>query len=153
MQAFYEAVNGFEVVVNRYHGKVREALDAHRKTFCEDFVIEFLPRWKAAPPDYMRNMTDEDSLRDELKVRANKFFSEMLKFDPPLVRLVEKDISPKNVEDPQFINRLRSIMEKRPVPNNIYKFAVCHGRSCTRATGETSLSALDEQAQESLRQG
>ena len=43
-QSFDEAVKAFTTVVERYHEKVREALDAHRKTFRENFVAEFLPR-------------------------------------------------------------------------------------------------------------
>ena len=121
-QAFDDAVKAFTTVVERYHERVREALDAHRKTFCDNFVAEFLPRWKEAPPDYMTrwgNRADTDSLRDELENRANEVFSEMLKFDPPSVRLVEKNISPKNVEDPRFIDRLKTIMERRRVPKDI----------------------------------
>lgn len=43
----------------------------------------------------------------------------MLKFDTPSVRLVEKNISPRNVEDPRFIDRLKTVMEKRRVPKEI----------------------------------
>lgn len=121
-QAFDDAVKEFTTVVERYHEKVREALDAHRKTFRDNFVAEFLPRWKAAPPDYMTrwgNRSDDDSLREELENRANEVFSEMLNFDSPSVRLVEKNISPKNVEDPRFIDRLKTIMERRRVPKDI----------------------------------
>lgn len=106
----------------RYRKKVREALDAHRKTFRDNFVAEFLPRWKAAPPDYMTrwgNRSDDDSLREGLENRPNEVFSEMLNFDPPSVRLVEKNISPKNDEDPQFIDRLKTIMERRRVLKDI----------------------------------
>lgn len=121
-RAFDEAVKAFTAIVERYHEKVREALDAHRKTFRENFVAEFLPKWKAAPPAYMTrwgNRADEDSLREELGNRANEVFSEMLNFDPPSVRLVEKNISPKNVEDPRFLDRLKTIMERRRVPKDI----------------------------------
>lgn len=121
-QAFDEAVNAFTIVVESYHDKAREALSAHRKTFRDNFVAEFLPRWKAAPPDYMTrwgNRADENSLREELENRANEVFSEMLNFDPPSVRLVEKNISPRNVEDPQFIDRLKTSMERRRVPKDI----------------------------------
>jgi len=80
---------------------------------------EFLPRWKAAPPAYMTrwwNSPAEDNLRAELGNRADEVFSEMLNFDPPSVRLVEKNISPKNVEDLRFIDRLKAAMERRRVP-------------------------------------
>ena len=121
-KSFDNAVRAFTTVVERYHESVREALNEHRKIFRENFVAEFLPRWKAAPPAYMTrwgNKVDENSLRYELDNRANEVFSEMLNFDPPSVRLVEKNISPKNVEDPRFIDRLKTIMERRRVPKEI----------------------------------
>jgi hypothetical protein len=121
-QAFDDAVKAFTTVVERYHAKVREALNKQRSTFRENFVAEFLPRWKAAPPAYMTrwgNSPGEDNLRAELGNRADEVFSEMLNFDPPSVRLVEKNISPKNVEDPRFIDRLKTIMERRRVPKEI----------------------------------
>ena len=43
---FDAAVQKLKKVVERYHEKVREALDAHRESFQENFVAEFLPRWK-----------------------------------------------------------------------------------------------------------
>ena len=65
------------------------------------------------------NKSDEDSLRTELGRRAKEVFSEMLKFDSPSLRLVEKNISPKDVEDPKFIGQLQSMMERRHVPKEI----------------------------------
>lgn len=121
-QAFDDAVKAFTTVVERYHSKVRDALDTHRKVFCGNFVAEFLPRWKASPPAYMTRWgtrADDASLRAELENRANEVFSEMLNFHPPSVRLIEKNISPKNVEDPRFIDRLKAIMERRRVPREI----------------------------------
>jgi hypothetical protein len=65
------------------------------------------------------NQPDEDSLKLELANRANEVFETMLAFEPPSVRLVEKNVSPSNVEDPRFLSRLRSIMERRRVPKGI----------------------------------
>ena len=119
---FDAAVKKFRKVVERYHEKVREALDAHRDTFRDNFVAEFLPRWKEDTPDYMTrwgNRSNDDRLRTELKNRADEVFEKMLEFEPPSIRLVEKNISPKNVEDPRFLNRLKTIMERRRVPKDI----------------------------------
>lgn len=119
---FDAAIQKFKQVVERYHEKVREALDAHRDNFRENFVVEFLPRWKEDPPEYMTrwgNRSDDDSLRIELKDRADEVFTKMLEFEPPSIRLVEKNISPKNVEDPRFLDRLKTIMERRRVPKDI----------------------------------
>lgn len=119
---FDAAVQAFLTVVGRYHDKVRAALDSHRAAFQQSFVAEFLPRWTEAPPDYMTrwgNEPDEDSLKLELANRANEVFETMLAFEPPSVRLVEKNVSPSNVEDPRFLSRLRSIMERHRVPKAI----------------------------------
>lgn len=119
---FDAAVQTFLTVVERYHDKVRSALDSHRAAFRESFVAEFLPRWRETPPDYMTrwgNRPDDDRLRVELESRANEVFETMLAFEPPSVRLVEKNVSPSNVEDPRFLSRLRMIMERRRVPEAI----------------------------------
>lgn len=119
---FDAAVNSFLKVVKQYHEKVRAALDDHRASFRDSFVAEFLPRWKEAPPDYMTrwgNRPDEAGLRAELAIRADEVFETMLSFQPPSVRLVEKNVSPTNVEDPRFLSRLRTIMERRRVPKSI----------------------------------
>lgn len=119
---FDAAVKSFLKVVEQYHEKVRAALDDHRASFRDSFVAEFLPRWKEAPPDYMTrwgNRPDEAGLRAELAIRADEVFGNMLSFQPPSVRLVEKNVSPTNVEDPRFLTRLRTIMERRRVPKGI----------------------------------
>jgi len=116
---FDNAVQKFMKVVERYHEKVHEALYTHRDKFIESFVGEFLPRWKEAPPLYMTrwgHRSDEASLTAELTKRAIEVFEGMLEFEPPSIRLVEKNISPKNVEDPKFLDRLKTIMERRRVP-------------------------------------
>jgi hypothetical protein len=119
---FDAAVKTFLTVVERYHEKVRAALDAHRAAFRGSFIAEFLPKWKETPPDYMTrwgNRPDDDNLRAELENRANEVFETMLAFEPPSVRLVEKNVSPTNVEDPRFLSRLQIIMERRRVPKSI----------------------------------
>lgn len=119
---FDAAVKSFLKVVEQYHEKVRAALDDHRASFRDSFVAEFLPRWKEAPPDYMTrwgNRPDEAGLRAELAIRADEVFESMPSFQPPSVRLVEKNVSPTNVEDPRFLTRLRTIMERRRVPKGI----------------------------------
>ncbi len=80
------------------------------------------------------NRPDEDSLKAELENRANEVFEAMLAFDPPTVRLVEKNVSPSNVEDPRFLSRLRTIMERRRVPKSIIDslFASGDARARTR---------------------
>jgi hypothetical protein len=78
--------------------------------------------WRARPPDYMtrwgRN-ADVESLTAELRNRAGEVFDKMVAFDPPTVRLVEKNISPRNVADPAFLGPLRRIMERQRVPKDI----------------------------------
>ncbi len=119
---FVAAAREFATVIERYHEKVRESLYEHRENFVETFISEFLPRWQEEPPKYMLrwgNQSDVESLRTELKIRAEEVFQTMMQFDPPSIRLVEKNISPKNVADPQFLERLKTIMERRRVPKKI----------------------------------
>jgi hypothetical protein len=119
---FDAAVKSFLIVMERYHLKVREALDNHRTAFCENFVAEFLPRWKDSPPEYMTRWgtrPDESALKEELERRANEVFENMLSFEPPSFRLIEKNVSPANVDDPEFLNKLLSIMQRRRVPKHI----------------------------------
>lgn len=119
---FDAAVKSFMIVVERYHLKVRDALEAHRAVFCENFVAEFLPRWKDSPPEYMTrwgNRPEEGALKEELERRADEVFENMLAFEPPSFRLIEKNVSPANVEDPEFLNRLLTIMQRRRVPKHI----------------------------------
>lgn len=121
-EKFDAAVQEFTVVVQDYHKAIRAALAAHQATFRGNFVAEFLPRWTASPPTYMSQWgrtPDEQSLKAELEVRADEVFENMMDFAPPSVRLVEKAVSPRNVEDPDFLEPLRRIMEKRRVPKNI----------------------------------
>ena len=122
MPAFTREVNSFKDVVERYHEKLREALVKQEADFCKTFAEEFFPRWKESPPDYItrwRNITDDASLRVELEIRAKEVFNEMLDFAPPTVRLVEKNISPKNVEDEKFLKPLKQTMIKRRVRREI----------------------------------
>jgi hypothetical protein len=122
MPAFTRAVNCFKDVVERYHEKLREALAKQKDDFCKAFSEEFFPKWKDSPPDYMErwgNGTDDASLQTELEARAEEVFNEMLNFAPPTVRLVEKNISPKNVEDEKFLEPLKQTMIKRRVRSEI----------------------------------
>lgn len=122
MPAFTNEVNSFKAVVERYHEKLREALAKHRDDFCKTFSEEFFPKWKESPPEYIVRWgdgTDDESLRNELKIRAEEVFDAMMNFAPPTVRLVEKSISPKNVEDEKFLKPLRETMIKRRVRREI----------------------------------
>jgi hypothetical protein len=116
---FEKAIEAFRTVVERYREQVKKALSDKRKEFEENFIAEFLPRWRDQPPDYMSRWgrkPDEKGLEEELRNRAAEVFEDMVTFDPPVVRLVEKNVSPRNVEDPAFLEPLRQIMERRRVP-------------------------------------
>ncbi|WP_281981364.1 hypothetical protein [Thalassorhabdomicrobium marinisediminis] len=129
-EKFDAAVEEFTAIVSAYHTSIRKALDGPRETFRDNFVSEFLPRWMASPPPYMSHWgrtPDERSLREELKLRADEVFEKMLDFAPPSVRLVEKNVSPNNVEDPKFLEPLRRIMEKRRVPQEIIESLFASG--------------------------
>ncbi len=65
----------------------------------------------------------------------------MLNFAPPAVRLVEKNISPKNVEDPLFLDTLRKNLERRSVPKKIIDSLFSAGKA---APEQKSLPSLDK---------
>jgi hypothetical protein len=119
---FEKATETFREVVERYQTQVKKALTEKRKLFEDSFVAEFLARWCEQPPDYMTRWgrtADQQSLEAELRRRAGQVFDDMVDFDPPTVRRVEKNISPRNVADPDFLEPLRQIMEKRRVPQAV----------------------------------
>ncbi|UWQ20125.1 hypothetical protein [Jannaschia sp. W003] len=127
---FEAAVEDFSNIVASYHKAVRKALKRYRDDFCESFVAEFLPRWEASPPDYIdrwRRASVDIDLPEELVRRANEVFEEMVSFAPPAVRLIEKNVSPKNVEDRRFLEPLRQIMEKRRVSREIIETLFASG--------------------------
>ncbi|MCR9111156.1 hypothetical protein [Marivita sp. XM-24bin2] len=122
MPAFTDEVNSFKAVVERYHEKLRDVLAKQKDDFCKTFSEEFFPKWKDSPPEYIVRWgdgTDDTSLKAELKIRAGEVFEEMLNFAPPTVRLVEKNISPRNVEDEKFLEPLKQTMIKRRVRREI----------------------------------
>jgi len=124
------SVDKFTRIIADYHTAVSAALEGQREAFAKNFVLEFLPRWIASPPEYMTTYgrtSDKPSLEAELKLRADEVFKEMMNFAPPSVRLVEKNVSPRNVEDEKFLEPLRRIMEKRRVPKDIIKSLFASG--------------------------
>jgi hypothetical protein len=127
---FDAAVHKFKKVVEEYQSKVRAAISKDRNGFEQQFVDEFAARWIADPPSYLTRwgrIPDRETILDELRQRAGEVFEDMIDFKPPAVRLVEKNISPRNVEDPAFLGPLREIMMKRRVPKETIEtlFASC----------------------------
>ena len=120
---FERAVTNFSEIVEHYQSGIREKLLAKKETFVSQLVSEFLPRWKTSPPDYLTRWgnTSPENLKAELTASAQRVFDRMLDFEPPRVHLVEKNVSPNNVADPNFLKPLRMIMERRRVPQDIIK--------------------------------
>lgn len=122
MKEFKNEIEKFRNTLVTYHSELKKLLEEREKEFCSNFVEEFLPKWREAPPEYMTrrgNKTDDASLSDELNNRAKEVFNEMLVFSPPSLRIVEKNISPTNVEDERFLKALKNSMLKQRVKPEI----------------------------------
>lgn len=123
-QKFDAEVDAFKTVVQRFHSEVAGQIESMREAFVQRFVDEFLDRWLEQPPEYMDSYGHDKThagIEAELRRRAEQIFEDILKFERPTVRVVEKNISPKNVEDPLFAQKLMDLMTKRHVPDHIIR--------------------------------
>ena len=85
-------------------------------------VAEFAPRWAQNPPKYFirwRKELTPETIEHELAELAKSLFDKAVQFDEPVVKTLQKNVSPENVQDPAFLNALQAIMRKRRVPPDI----------------------------------
>lgn len=121
-EIFDKEIKELEKIVKKYHKVINFKLKTRKDSFVNLILDEFTDIWLANPPERFKlwNIThDKDNVEKELKKLAEKMFSSMLHFEPPEIRVVEKWISPKNVKDERFINRLRELMEENDAPEDI----------------------------------
>lgn len=118
---FTKEITQLKEYLEKYQEMVLKKISARQDEFCEEFVNEFFPKWKNTPPEYMTRYghINELDIKRELKSRAQDIFAKMIEAHPPKFRLVWKFVSPTNLEDPQFLESLQSIMKKRRVPRHI----------------------------------
>jgi hypothetical protein len=81
-----------------------------------------LRRWLQSPPEYFTNYRTQatpDNIRAALKRTASDLFSSAVAFEPPVVKVLYKNVSPENIRDPAFLDALKASMHKRKVPPEI----------------------------------
>ena len=120
--AFDREVKRFEATILGYQQALRATLAQSRADFERRVVEEFSQRWAQNPPKHFarwgRPATPE-GIAMELRALAGSLFEKAISFDPPEVKMLYKNVAPENVEDPNFLDVLKSIMVKRRVPRDI----------------------------------
>lgn len=112
---FNAQIKRFEAIVAAYQKALAAKLDEARSDFCNEFVEEFLPKWKKNRPKlYFRRLAEptEEELRRDIMVRADRLFDEIVKLEPPDISVVYKDIAIEDLEDQNFLQALREIMAR-----------------------------------------
>jgi hypothetical protein len=120
--AFKMATSRFKSVAAKYQEVLHESLLTKREEFERRIVEEFLPRWKQNQPPYFARWNIQATpatLEAELRKLAGEVFNSAITFDPPVVRIVYKNVAPENVDDPRFLEELKRIMVLRRVPQAI----------------------------------
>lgn len=112
----------FEAIVAAYQAVLRQKLERSRETFEKRIVEEFAARWAQNPPKYFRRYGMEasrETIAVELRALAGSIFDNAIEFDPPVVKILYKNVAPENLQNGEFLKRLKAIMIKRPVPRQI----------------------------------
>jgi hypothetical protein len=60
-----------------------------------------------------------EKIRAELQKLAQELFQSAITFDPPVVKILYKNVGPENIRDERFLDALKRIMLKRRVPTAI----------------------------------
>ena len=115
-QAFDRQVNRLKTILNAYAETMSGKMDDRRGGFEEQFVNEFLPRWKRSPPERLEMrleaMTDE-ILIAEIRRLATKVFDDAVRLEPPDVSVIYKDIALEDIADEALMSSLREVLENR----------------------------------------
>ena len=121
-KGFESAANRLKVIVEKYQAALRDTLTESQEKFKKRIVDEFLPRWKQNPPEYFDRWEIEpthEKIRIELEKLAQEIFTNAISFDPPLMKILYKNVSLENLRDNEFLDVLKAVMEKRRVPREI----------------------------------
>jgi hypothetical protein len=118
-QAFDGEIEQFKRNLKKYHLAVLAALAKVKKDFEETLVKGYLPKWKGNPPASFKRYglppTDEN-LERQLRAVVDDLSHKAISFEEPWVRVIYKSIAPESVRDPEFIEPLKKIMQRRSVP-------------------------------------
>jgi hypothetical protein len=119
---FDKAAERFRAIVEKYQAALSETIKKSQDDFEKRIVNEYLPRWETNPPSHFARWgiePTEDKMRSELQRLAQEIFEHTISFDPPIVKIIYKNVAPENLRDGTFLNVLRKIMLKRRVPRDI----------------------------------
>jgi hypothetical protein len=121
-EAFDKAAERFRVLVEKYQAKLRDTLTKQQAEFETRIVDEFSRRWEQNPPKHFARWgidATPDKIRTELQRLAQEIFASAVLFDPPVVKILYKNVAPENLQDGAFLEVLKTIMFKRRVPREI----------------------------------
>jgi hypothetical protein len=120
--AFDRATSRFKSIVEKYQEALRHSLVARQSEFEKRIIDEFSQRWLQNPPKHFARWGIEptpDKIRTELQKLARELFESAVTFDPPVVKILYKNIAPENIREARFLDELKRIMLKRRVPQSI----------------------------------
>ena len=112
----------FRLIVEKYQTALKIELTKLKSEFETRLIDEYTPRWHQSPPGFFARYGTEatpQNIRTELKRRASELFTSAVAFDPPVVKIIYKNISWENIQDPAFLEALKTSMNKKNVPTVI----------------------------------
>jgi hypothetical protein len=110
------------MIVEKYQTALGDTLTKLQAEFETRIVEEFARRWEQNPPKRFARWGIEatpEKIRTELQRLAQEIFESAVSFDPPLVKILYKNVAPENLRDSAFLKTLKTIMLKRRVPREI----------------------------------
>ncbi len=108
----------FEQIVAKFRDALNTSIETARGGFQEQMVKEFAERWKLNPPSFLKrrsNGEDPEKITNAIIDGANKLFSKIVNFAAPEVIVNYKGIVIEDIENLEFQNMLRNVMEKARV--------------------------------------
>jgi hypothetical protein len=120
--AFDKAAERFRVIVEKYQTALHDTLSKSQAEFEKRIVDEFSKRWEQSPPQHFARWgidATPDNIKGELQRLAQDIFECAISFDPPVVKILYKNVAPENLGDASFLDVLRAIMLRRRVPREI----------------------------------
>jgi hypothetical protein len=120
--AFEKATARFKMIIEKYQAVLGKALVAKQSEFEERIVTEFSPRWQQKAPKHFGRWgiaPTPANITMELKRLAQDLFQRTIAFEPPVLKILYKNVAPENVRDEKFLGPLKEIMITKRVPQAI----------------------------------
>jgi hypothetical protein len=118
-QAFDSEIEQFKRNLKKYHDAVLAALAKVKTDFEETLVKGYLPKWKVNPPASFKRyglLPTSENLEKQLRAVVDDLGRKAISFEEPRIRVIYKSVAPESVRDPEFIEPLKKIMQRRNVP-------------------------------------